>query len=866
MIASSLLFLVSLGQSGGSSATAADLRCEYLVNPSNVGEAIPRLSWVDQALARGWTQRAYQVRVASSEALLKSGLPDAWDSGKVASAESTQIEYHGKPLRSATRYFWQVRVWDASGTVSRWSPAQWWETGLFKDSDWGNSQWIGQPGPAGENPAPYLRKEFTVNGKIKRARIYAAGIGYADIHLNGNLVAATERDPGYTNFNKRILYVSYDVTQNLKPGANALGAILGTGWYDVHDVATWHFERAPWRGRPRLRLLLAIDYQDGRRELAPSDATWRVTDGPIRTDGIYTGELYDARREMPGWDRPGFASQNWKSASLMEAPKGVLAARRCPPVATGEVITPKVVTEPVPGIYVVDFGQNFAGHVRLKVKSRPGQKITMRYSERLDRDGMIQRSEIDTFMAKQTPPQPFQTDTYICKGGGVETFEQRFSYSGFRFVEMRGVPHAPDADMVQGVFAHTDLKSAGRFSSSDSTINKIQCATLYSYLSNAQSIVTDCPQREKNGWTGDAQLACEAGLMNFQSPTLYTKWLDDLADDQDANGLVSLIVPSNGWGHGSFNPAWDSAYLIVADDLYRYCADRRVLSNHFDHLARYVDALYRETKDGVIPFDSLGDWLPWSTVTPSQFSSTIYLHEDAKILAKAATVLGKKDLAKKYEDMANTVYEAFNKAYYDAPNQGYSNNSQTANSMALFFNMVPKASRAGVFSSLVKNVETQGHIDTGILGAKYILRVLSQGGRTDLAYKLVTRKEVPSWAAWIGQGATTLWEDWKGESSLNHIMFGDVSNWFYQWIAGIAIDPASPGFSHFEIHPQVVGDLTWASATYDSPHGPIVSAWKTDALGFHLDVTVPANTTATITVPTAGMALTRIPCGASSIA
>ena len=781
----------------------AELRCEYLVDPINVGNPHPRLSWIDEASTRSWHQSAYQIVVASSREGLNAARPDLWD------------------------------------------------TGLRSERDWEESEWIGKDGQPGVHPAPYLRKAFEVRSKVLRARIYACGLGYAEIHVNGHLVApGTERESAYTNFDKRVLSVAYDVTSLIKSGQNAVGAILGTGWYDVHDKATWHFDDAPWRARPRVRLLLVVETQDGKTQMVPSDATWKVSTGPILRDGIYTGEVYDARKELNGWDRPTYVADGWQPVDLMGAPKGSIVPRACPGIVIGETIKAKKVTEPKPGVYIVDFGQNFAGHARLKVKAPSGTQITLRYSERLDTSGMIERSQIEQFMDRQTPPQPFQADTYICKGDGQETWEQRFSYSGFRYMEVTGLPSKPSLDTFQGRFAHTELESAGSFSCSDDTLNRIQSATRYSYLSNAQSIPTDCPQREKNGWTGDAQLAAEAGLMNFRSETFYTKWLDDLADTESEKGLMSIIVPTGGWGSGSRHPAWDSAFPIVADDLYLYQNDRTALAQHYAGLKRYVDSLAGELKDGVLTFDSLGDWVPWKTETPSTYTSTVYLYADAKILARAANLLGHLDDAGHFKALAASVYKGLNTHFY--ANGTYANGGQTALSMALYFDLVPKERKARVFSDLVKNVVSQGHIDTGILGAKYVIRVLSENGRADLAYQLIARKEQPSWAWWIGKGATTIWEDWKGESSLNHIMFGDVSNWFYQWVAGIGLDSSAPGFSHINIHPQVVGGLKWAKADHMSPRGRISSSWKLNQEGFHLDVTIPANSTATVTIPFGG--------------
>ncbi|HTQ08428.1 MAG TPA: family 78 glycoside hydrolase catalytic domain, partial [Fimbriimonadaceae bacterium] len=708
-------------------------------------------------------------------------------------------------------------------------------------------------------PAPLLRHEFRVSGpKVERATLYACGLGYAELHLNGKKVGSDERDPGYTNFDKRVLYVAYDVTKQIRPGANRVGAILGTGWYDVHDRATWNFDRAPWRGRPRLRLLLLIEFADGSVQTVTSGAGWQTADSPILFDGIYTGEVYDARHELPGWDQPGPQAENAKffAARVMPAPKGKLVALSCPGVGITRSFAPKAITEPKPGVYVVDFGQNLAGHVRLRVKAPAGTRITMRYSERIDKEGMIERSQIDTFMAKSDPPQPFQTDVYICKGGGEETWEQIFSYSGFRYAEVTGFPGRPAKANFEARFAHTDFESAGGFECSNDLLNRIQQATRYAYLSNAQSIPTDCPQREKNGWTGDAQLAAETGLMNFRSTSFYEKWLDDFADDQAPDGKVSVIVPTGGWGSGNFNPAWDSAYPIVAWDLYRYCGNVPGLPDlgvqdprHYDHLKRYVDALAATTEEGVIPFESLGDWVPWKTETSSKLTSTVYLYVDATIVERFARLLGNSEDAAKYEDLARRTKDAFNRHFYDPAAKTYGSGSQTALSMALYFDLVPNERRAQTFAQLVANVEGQGHIDAGILGAKYVLRVLSESGRTDLAYKLVARKEQPGWGWWIEQGATTLWEDWRGESSLNHIMFGDVSNWMIQWLAGIGLDPDSPGFRHILIHPEPVGDLTWAKAWHDSPHGRISSEWSVAANVMTLKLTIPANCTATVMLP-----------------
>lgn len=844
-----------------------ELRCEYLANPVGIDVVQPRLSWVltvkpvnglgrlfgSRDDSRGREQTAYRILAASSVAKLAADQGDLWDSGEVASDETAQIVYAGVTLTSRQQCFWKVVVWDEHRRKSAWSDVATWEMGLLQPQDWLGS-WIGMnlPTPTGDlaaNPAPFLRRDFSVRSGIKRARLYASGAGSLELHLNGQKVGGNrERDPGYTDFNKRVLYVTYDVTPLLRPGVtNTIGAILGTGWYDVHDVAVWGFEHASWRGRPRLQLVLVVGYNDGETQVLASDNLWRATSqGPIRSDGIYSGEIYDARREMPGWDEPGFADDSWQAADVLPAPAGKLTALRCPPIAMVKTIIPQAITQPQPGVYVVDMGENFSGHAQLIVHGPAGTKIQLRYGECLATNGMVDRSSISEFMP---PPRPFQTDAYICRGSGTETWEQRFSYSGFRYLEVTGFPGQPTLDNFRGRFAHTDLEPAGEFSCSNEGLNQVQRATVQSYLCNAQNIPTDCPTREKNGWTGDAHLAAEAGLMNFHSAAFYTKWLDDLKDNQLADGHIGVIVPTADWGLGDCQPAWDSAYPLIAWDLLEYCGDRRILAEHYDRLRLYVDFLAGQTVNGIIAkTDSLGDWCPWSTETPSQLTATAFFYEDARIVSQAAALLGHAEDAAKYAALAEKTKAGFNAKFFDATNNSYANGSQTALAAALYFGLVSPARQSAVLGNLAQQVETLGHIDAGILGAKWLPAALSAGGRTDAAYLMVAHANQPGWIA-MARDSKTLWEQWREPHSRNHIMFGSVSGWFYQWLAGISSDPAQPGFKHIIIQPQPVGDLTWVKAAYDSIRGPIVSNWSRQGGRLTMDITIPPNTTATVYVP-----------------
>ena len=858
------LAIIMMGFCGHANASQAvkpvNLRCEYSTNPIGIDVVQPRLSWIltlerpASEYTRGKVQTAYRILVASSAEKLADNQGDLWDSGEVASDETAQIVYAGAALVSRQQCFWKVQVWDEARQKSNWSKVATWDMGLLQQQDW-QGAWIGinMPTPVGDsaaNPAPFLRRDFQLRSGIKRARLYASGVGSLELHLNGQKVGGNrERDPGYTDFNKRVLYVTHDVTSGLRAGAtNTIGAILGTGWYDVHDVAVWGFENASWRGRPRMQLMLVVDYNEGESQTICSDKSWRATsEGPIRFDGIYSGEIYDARREMTGWDEPGFDDKSWPAADVLAAPAGKLAALRCPPMAIIKTITPKAITQPKAGVYVVDMGENITGHAQLTVQGPAGTKIQMRYSECIADKGMVDRHFVSEFMPA---PKIFQEDTYICKGIGTEIWEQRFSYSGFRYVEVAGFPGELTIDNIRGRFACTDLESAGEFSCSNDGLNKVQQATLQSYLGNAQNIPTDCPTREKNGWTGDAHLAAEAGLINFQSATFYTKWLDDIKDNQLADGRIRVIVPSAGWGLGDCQPAWDSAYPFIAWNLYEYCGDLRILAEHYNQMRSYVDYLTEKTDNGVISIaNTLGDWCPWSTETPSQLTATVFYYEDARILSEAATLLGNTADAAKYDALAQKAKAGFNEKFFDAANNSYANGSQTSLAAPLYFGLVPEGHQEAVLDNLAKQVESLKHIDTGILGAKWLLAALSADGRSDVAYMVASHPGQPGWIS-MAQDSNTLWEQWREPHSRNHIMFGSISGWFYQWLGGINLDLAQPGFKHIIIQPQPVGDLTWVKAAYDSIHGRIVSNWSLQAGVLTMDITIPVNTTATIYVPT----------------
>ena len=836
------------------SLTPTNLRCEYRVNPLGIDVEHPRLSWILRSNQRCQKQTAYQVLVASSRDKLDVGRADLWDSGRVSSDQSVHIVYAGRPLLSYMRCFWKVRVWDKNQKESGWSTPAMWTMGILEEKQW-QGQWIGYtklPGSKSQVddlkvrvPAPIFRKTFILKKNVRSASVYICGLGYYELRLNGSKVGDHVLDPAFTRYDRRVLYVSYDVGRELIKGKNSLAVMLGNGWQNVHTRAAWDFDKAPWRARPKMLLQLRIEYTDGSTQLIVSNESWRASEGPVVRDAIREGEHYDARLEQTGWDMPDFDDSGWDIPQIVDAPKGKLAAQIIQPIKVMETIKPQKLTEPAPGVFVFDLGQNIAGWAQIRLSGPAGTTVKLRYGERLKSDGTLEQSQIKVHVKEKE----FQTDIYILNGRGEEIWEPRFVYHGFQYVEVTGFPGRPSLDNLCGRVVHTSFESAGTFECSNNLLNAIQRNALWSYRSNFHGYPTDCPHREKNGWTGDAHLAAEMGLFNFKCAAAYTKWMDDFKDEQRQTGELPGIIPTSGWGYQWGNgPAWDSAYLLIPWYMYQYCGDRRILETHYERFKRYVNYLTGKAKNHIVSI-GLGDWVPAKTHTPASVTSTGYYYVDTLIVAKIARMLGKKNDAEKYTQLAENIRNAFNKSFYKGEGI-YANGSQTALSCALYQQLVEEKERNKVVEKLVANIEkNDSHIDTGILGAKYLFNALTANGKHNVAYRIATQTTPPSYGSWIKRGATTLWEDWMGVASLNHIMFGDISAWFYKNLAGINMDPENPGFKHIIFHPQPVGDLKWVRAKHESMYGTIRSSWYRDSQSFKLDLTVPANTTATVYVP-----------------
>jgi alpha-L-rhamnosidase len=840
------------------SITLTDLRCEYLSNPLGIDTLTPRLSWKLQSSQRAQRQTAYQILVASNAALLAENRADLWDSGRVRSEQCVHVEYAGQPLCARQRCYWKIRVWDQEDQVSTYSDAAQWEMGLLQAEDW-IAHWISGPqfGPRsveGVCRAPLLRKPFALDREIDSALVYICGLGYYELYVNGQRIGDRRLDPAFTRYDRRALYTTYDVTAAVRKGTNAIGAILGNGYYNQHLPDSWGFEAAPWRDYPKLILQLHVSFRDGSETVIATDPSWRVHPGPIMFDQLRSGEVYDAREELPGWSTPEFDDTEWQTTHVVAGPGGILASQLTPPIKATKSITPVAVNEVAPGVFVYDMGQSFSGWVQLRVSGAAGTQVTMRYSELLTDDGHIDQKNIKAHIKAER----FQTDIYTLKGQGVEVWEPRFAYHGFRYVEVTGFPGQPDLGTLRGRFVHTAFEPAGKFSCSHELLNRIQDCTLRSYLSNFVGIPTDCPHREKNGWTGDAHIAAETGLFNLLASTAYAKWMHDFADEQRPSGQLPGYIPTAGkgynWGSG---PAWDSAYILIPWYLYLYCGDRRVLEQHYAGMRRYVDFMTTMATDHILHF-GLGDWCPPGRPssghkTPTSVTSTAYYYVDALLLSRIAALLGHHTDAVTYQELAQQIKAAFNTHFYDPASGRYAGEAQTSMACALYQGLVEPDERDRVLEQLLASIDEQdGHIDCGILGTKYVMHALTEHGRADVAFRIATQTTYPSWGHWIAQGATTLWESWDGINSRNHIMFGDVGAWFYKALAGINPDPEHPGFKHTIIRPQPVGDLRWASAEHHSMYGTIRSSWKKEHGRFTLRVEIPVNTDATVHIPATG--------------
>lgn len=840
------LFLLSFT----ASADTKDLKCEHLTNPLGIDATNPRFSWRLDASTVSAQQKAYQIIVGTDSLQVLKGIGNIWQTAKTVSDEQLVV-YKGQALKPFTKYFWTVLAWDDKGRTGANSPIATFETGMMQSSNW-QGAWISDSRDVQNKVAPYFRKTFSVSKKIVSARAYIAVAGLYELSINGQKISNHRLDPMYTRFDRRTLYVTHDITQALKEGKNAVGVLLGNGWYNHQSTAVWYFDKAPWRGRPTFCMDIRVKYADGTEGVISSGKDWKTAPSPVVFNSIYTAEHYDARLEQTGWNTPNFVDSTWKEVVFRSAPSTNIVAQTMHPIRDVESITPKTIKKLSDKNCVFDLGRNISGVSKITLRGAAGTVVKLKHGERLYENGHVDLSNIDVHYRPTDDSDPFQTDIFILSGKGEETFMPKFNYKGFQYVEVTSDQTIElTKDNLTGYFMHSDVPPIGHIQSSNPTINKIWAATNNAYLSNLFGYPTDCPQREKNGWTGDAQIAIETGLYNFDGFTVYEKWLADHRDEQQANGVLPSIIPSSGWGYEWANgPDWTSTIAIIPWQLYQFYGDKKPLEDCYDNIKRYVDHITSIAPEGLTTW-GLGDWVPVKSKSPVELTSTAYYFADAQILAKTAKLLGKNDDFEQYSKLADKIYKAFNAKYFDKTKGIYGSGLQTELSVALYWGLVPTEFKQTVAANLAKRVEADGnHLDVGLLGTKAILNALSENGYADVAYKLAAQETFPSWGWWIVNGATTLYENWpidaKSDISMNHIMFGEIGAWLYKGLGGIKPNPDHVGFKNILLEPHFVDGLNAFEAVFNAPTGKIESSWKKENGKVLYQVTVPPNATATL--------------------
>ena len=866
-----IIILLASACSNNSQLKITNLKCEYRVNPVGIDVPEPRLSWILESNQRGANQTAYQIVVASSLKNLKANNGDIWDTKKIVSNQTIQIEYKGKKLSSEMIYFWKVRVWDKDGNLSDCSEPSHWEMGLLNQSDW-IAEWINDGGKNPENieefyadnPAPLFRRDFELEKKIKKARLYITGVGYYEATINGDRVGDHFLDPGWTNFSKRVLYSTYNVTNLIRNGGNSIGVTLGNGWYNPLPMKMWgrrNLREHLTIGQPQFIAQLKIEYTDGTTETIVSNEEWKTHVGPIIRNNIYLGEIYDARKEIEDWDSFGFDESNWTNAKISEEKLGKLQTQNQPPIKITGKLSPVKLTEPKPKTYIFDMGQNYAGWVRLKVEAPAGTKIKLRFGELLYKDGTL---NVMTSVAGQikgrkkdgslkggefSPDTAWQSDTYITSGKGIEYYTPRFTFHAFRYVEITGYPEPPAIDAIEGFRLSSELEKTGSFECSNKLFNDIQKMVEWTFLSNVFSVQSDCPHRERFGYGGDIGATSDAFIYNFDMSTFYSKAVRDFQEAALPDGMLPDTAPFLGINYCGI--AWAMAHPLLLSELYQYYGDISLIEEQYETARKWFELVISE--NDLIITHGLSDHESLISTPPAEMVSPIYF-KVAVMMSDLAKILDRKEDATKYENLSEQIKKAYLLKFHEKGNGKFAPFTQASQSFALYTGLTPKNEIANAVSELLNIIANQnGHLNTGIYGTKYSLDVLSKYGYAETAGKMISKKNFPGWENMLEQGATTLWEHWEYSDntySHNHPMFGSVSEWFYKWLAGIQADPSAVGFDKIIIRPQMVSDVTWVKAHYNSVHGKILSEWERDEDSFNLNITIPANSTASVYIPT----------------
>ena len=835
------------------------LRTEYLENPTGIDVLRPRLSWKLYSSGRAVLQTAFRVQVIVDSSDFGDTRKLVWDTGKVRSDQSIHLVYAGPAVESRLRYFWRVKVWVSEDKESDWSYPAFWEMGLLRGDDW-IANWITQPVKGEDVPStstPYFRRSFQLRPGIQSARIYATSRGVYEIHLNGVRVGNRVLAPGFSSYNRRLLYQTYDVTDLLRTGDNVLGAIVGDGWY--RGFLGFPGVRGVFGSRLEFLAQLEIVYENGTRELVASDQEWTVSRGPILSSDIYNGETYDARLEIPNWGAPHFDDSSWLPVSLVEDNGPHLSADLAPPVRRVDEIEPIALINTPSGGVIVDMGRNLVGWVKLYLVGDPGVVVRLKHAEALDAEGRLYTENLRTAE---------QTDTYILKGGEGEWFEPHFTFHGFRYVLVEGYPGQLNLNDIKAVVVNSDLDKAGIFETSDAQINQLQQNIFWSQQGNFLSIPSDCPQRdERLGWTGDAQLFFPTASFNMNVAAFFVQWLHDFRADQYKSGSVPWVIPDVLTGK---NPAktsgvptagvagWSDAVIIIPWNLYLRYGDTRILVEQYASMKAWLEFAVSETDEDLVwrPSFHFGDWAG-KVVTRNDLIATAYLANSANLMSQIATVIGLEEDAVIFSDLFDRLKTAFQREFVNIFGD-LNSRTQTSYALALSFDLLTEDQELRAVASLIDDIRSnETHVTSGFLGTPALCPVLSDNGQSDVAYELLLQTTAPSWLAAVRAGATTMWEKWDGiengtfadpgMNSLNHYVSGSIGQWLYETVGGIKPDPDTPGFKKTIIHPIPHPNFSHARTFLETMYGTVGTEWSLDTAGmFNLLVNIPPNANGTV--------------------
>ncbi len=837
----------------------------------------PWLTWRNASQTRGAGQTAWQVLVASAPDLLKPEAADLWDSDRQPATRDLGAQYKGRPLASGQVAYWTVRVWDASGAAGAWASPERFEVAPSKPADWHGARWIGDGKPLPttdedfykDDPAPLMRGEFALDKPIRRARLHVTGLGWALTSINGAMAGDGPLDPPWTKFDRRVFFRSLDVTKQLKEGKNCLGIALGNGWYNPMPLRMWggrNIRDSVPLGRPRAIALLEVEHTDGTTTRVTTDGTWQASQGPVLFNSVYLGERRDARQERPGWDTPGHSSEGWSKVAVVDAPLEPLQPLSMPPTTTGPAIPAVAITSPSPGVHIVDFGKNFSGVPEMKLNLPAGTRLVARYGELLQPDGQLNplTSVCGQIKGKRkrddgtekliggpgAPEVAWQQDVYITRGGGEETWRPHFTFHAFRFMELTGLPSAPNLADIQAFPTHTDVADVGSFHCSDKLLNDIQRICRQTFHSNLVGVQSDCPHRERFGYGGDIVATSDTFLMNFDMSGFYAKTVRDWSDAARPDGRFTDTAPFVGIDYCGVG--WAMVHPLLVEQLYQYHGDRRLLEEQYPAALKWLEGVAAKRVSDLIE-GGLGDHEALVKLRGPVLTTPMFI-DSARRIARFARVLGKTDDAARVEAMANESVTAWSKAFLDPATGKVGDGNQTELVFALALNTVDESMRPKVVEQLVAALAAEDgpSLTTGIFGTKFLLDELSEANRSDLAFALATRKTFPSWGWMLANDATTLWEHWAGSDntfSHNHPMFGSISGWFFRWLGGIQAAPDAVAFDRIFLRPQTPKGLETVDSSHRSPRGEIGSRWKQSEGETEFVFSIPSDTKAIIELP-----------------